>query len=214
LREELSTQDLEVFGQTGSVTAVASAPGEALPPQECAALARRAALEEPAVRSATGETESVVLWEDEGSIAWLNVARDPRDTGFHDHDGSAVGVHVIAGTVTNEGLPTGGTRRVRRYQPGDSFWVPASGIHRMSHDPGAITVHVYSPPLRAIGYYEEIDGLLQRTLGPPGEPSPESPRLLAALAGDVQGFSVGTGAPDPGPRAAPATPRPLAAPRR
>jgi hypothetical protein len=110
------------------------------------------------------------------------VASDPRDTGFHDHDGSAVGVYVIAGSVTNEGLPAGGTRRVRRYQPGDSFWVPASGIHRMSHEPGAITVHVYSPPLRAIGYYEVIDGLLQRTLGPPDEPSPESPRLLAALA--------------------------------
>jgi hypothetical protein len=190
LREELSTQDLVVFGQTESAAGVASAPGEALLPQECAALARRAALEEPAVRSATGETESVVLWEDEGSIAWLNVARDPRDTGFHDHDGSAVGVYVIAGSVTNEGLPAGGTRRVRRYQPGDSFWVPASGIHRMSHDPGAITVHVYSPPLRAIGYYEEIDGLLQRTLGPPDEPSPESPRLLAALAHEVPAATI------------------------
>ena len=64
----------------------------------------RAALEEPAVRSATGETELVVLWEDEDSIAWLNVARDPRDTGFHDHDGSSVGVYVIAGSVTNEVL--------------------------------------------------------------------------------------------------------------
>jgi hypothetical protein len=69
LREELSTQDLVVFGQTESVAGVPSAPGEALLPQECAALARWAALEEPAVRSATGETESVVLWEDEGSIA-------------------------------------------------------------------------------------------------------------------------------------------------
>jgi quercetin dioxygenase-like cupin family protein len=190
LREELSTHDLEVFGQTGSVSAVASAPGEALSPQDCAALARRAALEESAVRSATGETESVVLWEDEDSIAWLNVARDPRDTGFHDHDGSAVGVYVIAGSVTNEGLPAGGTRRVRRYRPGDSFWVPASGIHRMSHDLGAITVHVYSPPLRAIGYYEVVDGLLQRTLGPPDEPSPESPRLLAALPCDVPATSA------------------------
>jgi hypothetical protein len=157
-----------------------------LSPQECAALATRAALEEPAVLAATGESESVVLWEDEDSIAWLNVAHDPRDTGFHDHDGSAVGVYVIVGCVTNEGLPAVGSRRVRRYEPGDTFWVPASGIHRMSHDPGAITVHVYSPPLRAIGYYEEIDGLLQRTLGPPDEPSPESPRLLAALAHEVQ----------------------------
>jgi hypothetical protein len=39
----------------------------------------------------------------------------------------------------------------------------------MDHDAGAITVHVYSPPLRAIGYYEVVDGLLQRTPAPPDE---------------------------------------------
>jgi hypothetical protein len=38
-----------------------------------------------------------------------------------------------------------------------------------------------SPPLRAIGYYEVVDGLLQRIPGPPDEASPESPVLLAAL---------------------------------
>jgi hypothetical protein len=42
-------------------------------------------------------------------------------TGYHDHDGSAVGVCVIAGSVTNEGLPISGPRRVHRYGPGDSF---------------------------------------------------------------------------------------------
>jgi len=159
----------------------------ALSPQECAALARSAAsLVDPAlvdesVSARAGERDSVVLWTDEDSIAWLNVVPDPRDTGFHDHDGSAVGVYVIAGSVSNEGLPAGGVRRVRRYQAGDSFSVPGTGIHRMNHDPGAVTVHVYSPPLRAIGYYEIVDGLLQRTPGPPDEPSPESPLLLAVL---------------------------------
>jgi hypothetical protein len=52
----------------------------------------------------------------------------------------------------------------------------------MYHDTGAVTIHVYSPPLRAIGYYEVVDGLLQRTPGPPDEASPESPRLLESLA--------------------------------
>jgi hypothetical protein len=55
----------------------------------------------------------------------------------------------------------------------------------MTHGAGAITVHVYSPPLRSIGYYEVVDGLLQRTPGPPDEESPESPRLLAALGGSA-----------------------------
>jgi hypothetical protein len=52
----------------------------------------------------------------------------------------------------------------------------------MHHGTGAVTVHVYSPPLRAIGYYEVTGGLLQRTPGSPDEASPESPRLLASLA--------------------------------
>ena len=149
-------------------------------PDECAARARRAAaLVTSPVDGAGG---SFVLWHDEHSIAWLNVMPERRDTGYHDHDGSAVGVHVIQGSVTNEGLPVGGPRRVHRYGPGDSFSVPGPGIHRMDHDPGAVTVHVYSPPLRTIGYYEVVDGLLQRTPGPPDEASPESPLLLAALA--------------------------------
>ncbi len=154
----------------------------ALSPDECAALAAgAAALVNVAALPRTGASKSVVLWEDEDCIAWLNVMLEGRDTGFHDHDGSAVGVYVLGGSVTNEGLPVGGTRRVHTYEAGDSFAVPAAGIHRMNHDPGAVTVHIYSPPLRAIGQYEMVDGLLQRTPGPPDEASPESPRLLAAL---------------------------------
>ncbi len=153
-------------------------------PDECAALARRAAslLDQAALAEArTGG--SVVLWHDEHSVSWLNVMPERRDTGYHDHDGSAVGVYVIEGSVTNEGLPIGGPRRVHRYGPGDSFSFPGSGIHRMDHDPGSVTIHVYSPPLRAIGSYEVVEGLLQRTPGAPDEASPESPRLLTALTG-------------------------------
>jgi hypothetical protein len=155
----------------------------ALPPDECAALAGRGAALVDA--SALPPDASEMLWEDEDSVAWLEVSSRRRDTGFHDHDGSAVGVYVIAGDVSNEGLPVGGSRLVRRYAAGDSFSVPGTGIHRMVHEAGAVTVHVYSPPLRAIGYYEIVDGLLQRTPGPPDAPSPESPRLLAAVGGEV-----------------------------
>jgi hypothetical protein len=151
-------------------------------PDECAALARRAAgLLDPAALSQARTGGSVMLWQDECSVCWLNVMPERRDTGYHDHDGSAVGVHVIEGSVTNEGLPVGGPRRVHRYGPGDSFSFPGSGIHRMDHDAGSITIHIYSPPLRAIGYYEVVGGLLQRTPGPPDEASPESPLLLTAL---------------------------------
>src|SRR4051794_36191219 len=97
-----------------------------LEPAEGAAMARRAAdLVDAATPPPAGGGGSFVLWQDEESIAWLNVVPEGRDTGYHD---------------------------------------------------------VYSPPLRAIGYYEVTDGLLQRTPGSPDEASPESPRLLASLA--------------------------------
>ena len=158
--------------------------GRPLQPDECASLAQRAAglLDPDTLARARTCGGSVVLWDDEHSVCWLNVMPERRDTGYHDHDGSAVGVFVIEGSVTNEGLSIGRPRRVHRYGPGDSFSFPGSGIHRMDHDAGAITVHVYSPPLRSIGYYEVVGGLLQRTPGPPDEASPESPLLLTALA--------------------------------
>lgn len=166
----------------GEALAALAASSRPFQPDECAALARRVAgLVDTAALPRTGTSASFVLWQDEHSVAWLNVMSERRDTGYHDHDGSAVGVYVIEGSVTNEGLPVGGPRRVHRYRPGDSFRVPGTGIHRMDHDAGAITVHVYSPPLRAIGYYEVVGGLLQRTPGPPDDGSPESPRLLETL---------------------------------
>jgi hypothetical protein len=172
-----------------------AASSRPLPPDECATRARRAAgLLDPAVLSRARTGGSVMLWHDEHSVSWLNVMPERRDTGYHDHDGSAVGVYVIEGSVTNEGLPIGGPRRVRRFGPGGSFSFPGSGIHRMDHDAGSITIHVYSPPLRAIGYYEVVEGLLQRTPGPPDEASPESPRLLTALTAIASGQLLEPGA--------------------
>jgi hypothetical protein len=51
----------------------------------------------------------------------------------------------------------------------------------MEHESGAITVHVYSPPIRYIDEYEIHDGELRRRRVPPDEPSAPSPQLLAAL---------------------------------
>jgi hypothetical protein len=159
--------------------AAVAATDRPLYPYECAERARLAAGLIDA--TALPRPSSHMLWHDEHSVAWLDTYQEGRDTGYHDHDGSAVGVYVIDGSVTNEGLPIGGRRRVHSYGPGGSFSFPGTGIHRMDHKAGAITVHVYSPPLRAIGYYEIVDGLLQRTPGPPDEPSPPSPELLHSL---------------------------------
>ena len=61
---------------------------------------------------------------------------EPRDTGFHDHGGSCVGVHVLEGHARTEALVVGGPRRVSDYRAGESFSSPATGIHRMEHDRG------------------------------------------------------------------------------
>jgi hypothetical protein len=154
-----------------------------LSPEECMELARTAAeLVEPAAVEPDGDGSFELLWRDEHSEAWLNRWWQQRDTGFHDHGGSCVGVHVLEGRVLSEALVVGGSRHVVEYRAGESFSAPATGIHRVDHVPGAVTIHVYSPPLREIGHYEVVDAELRRHAGAPDEVSPPSPELTSALA--------------------------------
>ena len=161
--------------------------GRALAPEECAELARAAAARiDPATLGRDGSGSFELLWRNEHSEAWLNTWWEARDTGFHDHGGSCVGVFVIEGRAANEALTVGGPRRVRSYGPGESFAFRADGIHRLDHDAGAVTVHVYSPPIATIGHYELVDDELRRTAGPADEGSPPSPRLHEALGPELR----------------------------
>ncbi|MGI8885500.1 MAG: cysteine dioxygenase [Gaiellaceae bacterium] len=154
-----------------------------LAPDECAALACEvAALVDLTALDRAGEGSFDLLWRNSHSEAWLNQWWALRDTGFHDHSGSCVGVHVLEGSARNEALVIGGERHIREYGAGDSFSFPGTGIHRMEHDRGAVTIHVYSPPINAIGHYDVVNGELRRQPGPPDEGSPPSPGLAAALA--------------------------------
>jgi hypothetical protein len=153
-----------------------------LSPEESMRRAERAATTlDLSVLDRASAGDALLLWRSEASEAWLNLWWRPRDTGYHDHDGSCVGVYVIEGIARNESLVIGRAREVREYKPGDRFALPGTGIHRMEHEPGAITVHVYSPPIRSIGEYELDGGELRRRAVAPDEPSGASPRLLAAL---------------------------------
>jgi hypothetical protein len=160
-----------------------SASRRGLDPGECAALARTVgALVDVAALGRGGKGAAALLWRNEHSEAWLNTWWEPRDTGFHDHDGSSVGVYVVEGRVRNEPLVVSGPRRLREYAAGDSFSFPGTGIHRMEHEQGAVTIHVYSPPIRAIGHFDLEDGELRRRPGSPDEPSPPSHGLTEAEA--------------------------------
>ena len=154
-----------------------------LTPEQCGDRARRAAEAiDLGGLARDGAGGAVLLWRSPSSEAWLNLWWEQRDTGYHDHDGSCVGVHVIEGVARNEALMYGRPREVREYRAGESFSFPGDGIHRMEHDPGAVTIHLYSPPIRSLGHYELVDGRLRRTPGGPEDPSPPSPELLQLSA--------------------------------
>ncbi len=97
--------------------------------------------------------------------AWLICWNDGNDTGFHDHDLSHGAVGVAAGHVREETLTLGGDPAVREVGPGGVFSFDATDIHRVLHigDEAAVTLHLYSPPLRRMGAYEVLaDGRLAR----------------------------------------------------
>ncbi len=158
-----------------------------LTPLECMERAERAAMAlDLTSLDRTSAGDALLLWRSDSSEAWLNLWWSARDTGFHDHDGSCVGVYVIEGMARNESLVIGQPRRIIEYKPGDRFSSPGTGIHRMEHEAGAVTIHVYSPPIRSIGEYELEDGELRRRPVPPDEPSAASPRLLTAVRANEQ----------------------------
>jgi quercetin dioxygenase-like cupin family protein len=106
-----------------------------------------------------------LIWDDEDVNAWVIVWNEDSDTGFHDHDVSAAGITVIAGTVREDRLSLGGLPRVRLFSGGDTFTVEPTAIHRVLHagDGPAVTIHAYSPPLRRMGAYRiDDDGVLER----------------------------------------------------
>src|SRR5664279_3534427 len=98
--------DNEAIAQLGET-------GRVLEAGECARLARAAGelidLGEP---DRGGSGSARLLWRTPHSEAWLNTWWEARDTGFHDHDGSCVGVHVLAGRAANEALTIDAPRRV------------------------------------------------------------------------------------------------------
>jgi hypothetical protein len=105
------------------------------------------------------------LLSDEHLTAWLICWMDDHDTGFHDHDVSAGAVAVVSGGVREQRLAIDGPPRNRAFAAGETFHFSPADIHRVRHsgvDP-AVTLHVYSPPLRRMGAYEVgDDGVLAR----------------------------------------------------
>jgi hypothetical protein len=74
---------------------LAAAPSP-LSAEECMDRAHSAsALVDTSNLDRSGPGDALLLWRNESSEAWLNLWWQPRDTGYHDHDGSCAGVYVI-----------------------------------------------------------------------------------------------------------------------
>ena len=72
---------------------------------------------------------------------------------------------MVQGHVVEERLRLNGPPSERAVGPGESFDFEPDDIHRVRHagGPPAVTIHVYSPPLRRQGaYLVEPDGRLRR----------------------------------------------------
>jgi Cysteine dioxygenase type I len=161
-------------------------PAAPLAPPQLSVLARTAAGRvdvDLLVRRDRDHRFCLCLWRDAHSEGWLLGWLDDQETGFHDHDASAGGVHVIEGAVAEDRLTLGAPHATRVVSAGESFSFDTQHIHRMRHhgtDP-ALSLHVYSPPLASMGSYEVVDGVLRRLSIPPDEElAPRGDLVVAA----------------------------------
>ena len=132
-------------------------------------LAARPDLWRQHVRHSPVERLYVRLHLDAHLEAWLICWSQRQDTGFHDHDRSRGAVSVVGGALAERRLAVGGPPPPTAIHPtGASFSFGATHIHDVTQTgPGlATSLHVYSPPLGEMGFYEvSPDGMLGRRTG-------------------------------------------------
>jgi cysteine dioxygenase len=91
-------------------------------------------------------------------MCWRNGQRSP----IHDHIGSSCAVRVIEGALTEtlfDFAPNGHVKPTcsRDLIPGTVFGGEDTDVHQVSnlqaHNADLVTLHIYSPPLQAMGTY-------------------------------------------------------------
>jgi hypothetical protein len=77
---------------------------------------------------------------------------------LHDHGGSAGAFSVVSGHL-DEATVAGNDTAVRRYASGETASFASSRVHAVANRGSAVatSVHVYSPPLSSMVYYEHDD---------------------------------------------------------
>jgi hypothetical protein len=115
--------------------------------------------------------------------AWLIAWQAAADLELHDHGGSQGAFHVVEGALVEAytDLTEPAPLRILPIGTGEGRQVPATRVHRVgSPGPGrAVSVHVYSPPLSSMTFYDDRpDAFLVplRTDAVVGPPEPRGSR--------------------------------------
>jgi quercetin dioxygenase-like cupin family protein len=96
--------------------------------------------------------------------AWVIRWRSSADLRLHDHGDSFGIVQVVGGELVElrAGPNQQSEPRSRTVRPGETIRITPATIHAVSNTASkeALSVHVYSPPLSSMTFYETRDGLL------------------------------------------------------
>ncbi len=124
------------------------------------ALAGRPELWEHLVPARRDQRWHALLHRRDNYDAWL-LAWDPdHETDWHDHGGSSGSFAVAAGRLVEHfRRPRRGVAGSRSVRAGGAVTFGPSHVHNVTHGAGtpALSVHVYSPALVAMTYYERTD---------------------------------------------------------
>lgn len=140
---------------------------------------------EPIELSGDGDRSYARLLSTDLYEAWLIVWSPAADLELHDHGGSIGAFHVASGSLVEEYTDLDRPAPLQRLvlEPGVTREVPILRVHRVNN-PGpltAVSVHVYSPPLSSMTFYDCAPGSLAPTrtdaVGEAGpEPVMQAPR--------------------------------------
>jgi len=135
-------------------------PERATPASVCEALARETERHLDRVRFSAQRymRHPIALWE--GWEVLLIAWEKGQVTPVHDHRGVLGGMAMLSGTLDEERFETPGRRPElydKRLRPeGDLCDIGPTVLHRlMPVSPRAVSLHVYRPPLRTMGIWDE-----------------------------------------------------------
>lgn len=150
------TSELLSLGTSGLL---GTPPG--LPPADLAGLVRRVAADvdrwQPRLRLPEGNDRWWTrLAADDRVDLWLLSWRPGHNTDLHDHGASAAAFTVVRGSLNEIRVDHSGVRSLHVRRSGAATSLAPGVIHDVTGagtEP-AISIHAYSPPLRAMNYYD------------------------------------------------------------